>query len=600
MNRCFPSICFYMQTFNELKKALKRDNSALPTARVALVGDTATQLLATALRGMAVQRGFQLELFEAEYAQVERQFLDPASELRAFGADYIVLFQSTHKLAEHHSLLDADRQTILADDRLAFVQAVCNDEAFSRSKMICFNYPEIDDGVFGSYANRIASSLTYQVRRLNMMLMELSQAQSNLFICDLAALQNKFGRDWLFAPNVYVSTEMVVSIDALPYVAARVVDIISALRGQVKKCLILDLDNTLWGGVIGDDGLEGIQLGHGLGIGKAFSEFQQWIKKLRQRGIIICVASKNDEATAKEPFLHHPDMVLSLDDIAVFQANWDTKVDNIRTIQHILNIGFDSMVFLDDNPFERAIVREHIEGITVPELPDDPALYLEYLYSLNLFETASYSVADKDRTRQYQVEAQRVQLARTFDSEQAFLHSLNMRSVITGFTSFNTPRVAQLTQRSNQFNLRTIRYTEADIAALAADASVIDLAFTLEDRFGDNGLIAVVVMRPLDGDTLFIDSWLMSCRVLRRGVENFVLNTMVERARAAGYHRLIGEYIPTPKNRMVEHHYVSLGFQLMPADAAAAVSVRYELSLDDYSPKPCEIEAASSDGNGAQ
>ena len=466
--------------------------------------------------------------------------------------------------------------------------------------MICFNYPEIDDSVFGNYANRIASSLTYQVRRLNMMLMELSQAQSNLFICDLAALQNKFGRDWLFAPNVYVSTEMVVSIDALPYVAARVVDIISALRGQVKKCLILDLDNTLWGGVIGDDGLEGIQLGHGLGIGKAFSEFQQWVKKLRQRGIIICVASKNDEATAKEPFLHHPDMVLSLDDIAVFQANWDTKVDNIRTIQHILNIGFDSMVFLDDNPFERAIVREHIEGITVPELPDDPALYLEYLYSLNLFETASYSVADKDRTRQYQVEAQRVQLARTFDSEEAFLHSLNMRSVITGFTAFNTPRVAQLTQRSNQFNLRTIRYTEADIAALAADASVIDLAFTLEDRFGDNGLIAVVVMRPLDGDTLFIDSWLMSCRVLRRGVENFVLNTMVERARAAGYHRLIGEYIPTPKNRMVEHHYVSLGFQLMPADAAAAVSVRYELSLDDYSPKPCEIEAASSDGNGAQ
>ena len=589
-----------MQTFNELKKVLKRDNSALPTARVALVGDTATQLLATALRGMAVQRGFQLELFEAEYAQVERQFLDPASELRAFGADYIVLFQSTHKLAEHHSLLDADRQAILADDRLAFVQAVCNDEAFSRSKMICFNYPEIDDSVFGNYANRIASSLTYQVRRLNMMLMELSQAQSNLFICDLAALQNKFGRDWLFAPNVYVSTEMVVSIDALPYVAARVVDIISALRGQVNKCLILDLDNTLWGGVIGDDGLEGIQLGHGLGIGKAFSEFQQWIKKLRQRGIIICVASKNDEATAKEPFLHHPDMVLSLDDIAVFQANWDTKVDNIRTIQHILNIGFDSMVFLDDNPFERAIVREHIEGITVPELPDDPALYLEYLYSLNLFETASYSVADKDRTRQYQVEAQRVQLARTFDSEEAFLHSLNMRSVITGFTAFNTPRVAQLTQRSNQFNLRTIRYTEADIAALAADASVIDLAFTLEDRFGDNGLIAVVVMRPLGSDTLFIDTWLMSCRVLRRGVENFVLNTMVERARAAGYQRLIGEYIPTPKNRMVEHHYESLGFQLMPADAAAAVSVRYELSLDDYSPKPCEIEAASSDGNGAQ
>ena len=575
-----------MQTFNQLKKALKQDYTALPTARVALVGDTATQLLATALRGTAVQRGFRLELFEAEYAQVERQFLDPASELRAFGADYIVLFQSTHKLAEHHSLLPTEQQASLADERLAFIQAVCSDEAFCRAKIICLNYPEIEDGVFGSYANRVVSSLTYQVRRLNMALMELSRTQKNLFICDLAALQNKFGRDWLFAPNVYMSTEMVVSIDALPYVAARVVDIISALRGQVKKCLILDLDNTLWGGVIGDDGLEGIQLGHGLGIGKAFSEFQQWVKKLRQRGIIICIASKNDEETAKQPFLHHPDMVLSLDDIAVFQANWETKVDNIRTIQRILNIGFDSMVFLDDNPFERAIVREHIEGITVPELPNDPALYLEYLYSLNLFETASYSVADKDRTRQYQVEAQRVQLARTFDSESDFLQSLGMVSAVSGFTTFNTPRVAQLTQRSNQFNLRTVRYTETEIAALAADTAVIDLAFTLEDRFGDNGLIAVIIMRPIDEQTLFVDTWLMSCRVLRRGVEDFVLNTMVARARAAGYHQIVGEYLPTPKNAMVAHHYESLGFEPLNTTETN----RFALHLDHYQPRTCYIE----------
>ncbi len=575
-----------MQTFNQLKKALKQDYTALPTARVALVGDTATQLLATALRGTAVQRGFRLELFEAEYAQVERQFLDPASELRAFGADYIVLFQSTHKLAEHHSLLPTEQQASLADERLAFIQAVCSDEAFCRAKIICLNYPEIEDGVFGSYANRVVSSLTYQVRRLNMALMELSRTQKNLFICDLAALQNKFGRDWLFAPNVYMSTEMVVSIDALPYVAARVVDIISALRGQVKKCLILDLDNTLWGGVIGDDGLEGIQLGHGLGIGKAFSEFQQWVKKLRQRGIIICIASKNNEETAKQPFLHHPDMVLSLDDIAVFQANWETKVDNIRTIQRILNIGFDSMVFLDDNPFERAIVREHIEGITVPELPNDPALYLEYLYSLNLFETASYSVADKDRTRQYQVEAQRVQLARTFDSESDFLQSLGMVSAVSGFTTFNTPRVAQLTQRSNQFNLRTVRYTETEIAALAADTAVIDLAFTLEDRFGDNGLIAVIIMRPIDEQTLFVDTWLMSCRVLRRGVEDFVLNTMVARARAAGYHQIVGEYLPTPKNAMVAHHYESLGFEPLNTTETN----RFALHLDHYQPRTCYIE----------
>jgi FkbH-like protein len=279
--------------------------------------------------------------------------------------------------------------------------------------------------------------------------------------------------------------------------------------------------------VIGDDGLEGIQLGHGLGIGKAFTEFQMWVKKLKQRGIILCVASKNNEDTAKEPFLHHPDMILRLDDIAVFQANWETKVDNIRTIQRILNIGFDSMVFLDDNPFERSMVRDNIPGITVPELPEDPGLYLEYLYSLNLFETASYSQADKDRTKQYQVEAQRVSLAKTFHNEADFLKSLAMVSTVEGFTRFNTPRVAQLSQRSNQFNLRTVRYTEEDIARLAADPTVIDLSFTLEDKFGDNGLIAVIIMRPQDADTLFVDTWFMSCRVLKRGMENFTLNTMV-------------------------------------------------------------------------
>ena len=579
-----------MQTFQELKKILKQAQKdgtvGLAPLKVALVGDTATQFLATALRATGCLRGFLFDLFEAEYNQVERQFLDPTSELRAFDADFIILFQSTHKLAEHHSLQNSEGQEHLADERLAFVEALCQDAAFAAKRIICLNYPEIEDTVFGSYANRVTASLTWQVRSLNYGLMQLSRQYQNLFLCDLAALQNKFGRDWLFAPNIYMSTEMVLSLDALPYVAARIVDIIVAVRGQFHKCLILDLDNTLWGGVIGDDGIEGIQLGHGLGIGKAFSEFQQWALKLRQRGIIICVASKNDEATAKEPFLHHPDMLLKLEDIAVFQANWETKVDNIRTIQHILNIGFDSMVFLDDNPFERAIVRENIPGITVPELPEDPALYLEYLYSLNLFETASYSDGDKDRTRQYQVEAQRVQLAKTFDNEEAFLRSLEMCSMVSGFTKFNTPRVAQLTQRSNQFNLRTVRYTEGDIAALAADPKVIDLSFTLEDRFGDNGLIAVVIMKPLDAETLFIDTWLMSCRVLRRGVEHFVLNTLVTQAREAGYRRIIGEYLPTPKNGMVEKHYPDLGFTPLP-DAATA---QYYLDLDSYQEKKCFIE----------
>ena len=577
-----------MKTFQELKKLAKHTPADLPMIKIALIGDTATQFLATAIRGTGVERGYQIDLFEAEYNQVERQFLDPSSELYQSDADYIVLFQSTHKLGEKHSLLSADQQETLAEERLAFIASICENPALADKKIICLDYPEIEDTVFGSYATKVSSSLTYQVRKLNMGLMDLSQQYANLFICDIAGLQNKLGRNIMFAPNVYVSTEMVLSIDALPYVAGRVMDIVCATKGQFKKCLILDLDNTVWGGVIGDDGIEGIQLGHGLGIGKAFTEFQMWVKKLKQRGIIICVASKNNEETAKEPFEKHPDMVLKLEDIAVFQANWETKVDNIRTIQRILNIGFDSMVFLDDNPFERNIVRENIPGITVPELPEDPGEYLEYLYSLNLFETASYSQADKDRTKQYQVEAKRVSLQKTFSNEADFLKSLDMVSVVSGFNAFNTPRVAQLSQRSNQFNLRTVRYTEADIEAYGKDPDVIDLSFTLEDKFGDNGLIAVIIMKPQDAETLFVDTWFMSCRVLKRGMENFTLNTMVEAARQKGYKRIIGEYLPTPKNKMVEGHYPSLGFEQLEG-------TQYVLDVEQYQPRECYIREVKSE-----
>jgi len=577
-----------MITLSQLKKFLKLDNKGeLSSLRIALVGDTATQLLCTAIRGMGVERGYNIDLFEAEYNQVERQFFDPTSELYEFDADFIVVFQSTHKLGEHHSALSQEQQAMLAEERLQFVTDICTNPALEGKKIIYINYPEIEDTVFGSYANKVVSSFTFQVRKLNYELMRLSEQFPNLFICDIAGLQNKLGRDFMFAANVYTSTEMVLSIDALPYVASRVMDIVCAIKGQFKKCLILDLDNTLWGGVIGDDGLEGIQLGHGLGIGKAFTEFQMWVKKLKQRGIIICVASKNNEETAKEPFEKHPDMVLKLDDIAVFQANWETKVDNIRTIQQILNIGFDSMVFLDDNPFERNMVRENIPGITVPELPEDPAEYLEYLYSLNLFETASYSNLDKDRTKQYQVEARRVSLSKTFTNEADFLKSLNMVSTVSGFTKFNTPRVAQLSQRSNQFNLRTVRYTDADIEALANNPEVIDLSFTLEDKFGDNGLIAVVIMKPIDMETLFVDTWFMSCRVLKRGMENFTLNTMVEAAKAKGYMRILGEYLPTPKNKMVEEHYSNLGFEKVEG----AETAQYVLDVDAYQPRECYIES---------
>lgn len=530
-----------------LKQLLKSDNSVLTKLRVALLSDTATQLLAVAIRGTGVERGYGIDLFEAEYNQVNRQILDPTSDLHQFDAKYTIVFQSTHKLLETYSLSPVTEWNQLCEQRLALVRTLCET---SQGKIIYFNYPEIDDNVFGQFANRTDHSFTWQIRLLNYELMLLTQEYPNLYICDIASLQNKFGRDWMFDSSVYVSTEMVLSIDALPYVASRVMDIICSLEGKFKKCLILDLDNTLWGGVVGDDGWEGIQVGQGLGIGKAFTEFQQWVLRLKNRGVIIAICSKNDEDKAKEPFEKNPEMVLKLEDIAVFVANWENKVDNIRFIQQVLNIGFDSMVFLDDNPFERNMVREHLPEVSVPVLPEDPGDYLEYLYSLNLFETASYSNLDKDRTKQYQTEAKRVQLAQRFTNEADFLKSLNMMSMVDGFSAFNTPRVAQLSQRSNQFNLRTVRYTEKEIADLGKSDHHACFSFTLEDKFGDNGLICVVILEKRNDETLFIDTWFMSCRVLKRGMENFTLNTIVEWARQNGFRRLLGEYIPFLPQRM--------------------------------------------------
>lgn len=571
-----------MYSLREYKKAIKNSSGMGKTVNIAIVGDVATQFIATSIQGEAILRGYNPNLYEADYNQVEMQVMDPNSELHNFNADYTVIYQSSHKLLEHHSLLDSVNQERLADERIEFVKTICEQ---IKGRIIYYNYPEIDDTVFGSFSSKVSSSFNYQICKLNYKLNELSQQYPNLFICNLSGIQAKLGRDVIFTPSVYINTEMVLSIDCLPYVASRTMDIISSAEGQFKKCLILDLDNTLWGGVVGDDGWEGIQIGHGLGIGKAFTEFQQWIKKLKNRGIILAVCSKNFEDKAKEPFEKNPEMVLKLDDIAVFIANWNNKADNIRTIQQILNIGFDSMVFLDDNPFERNMVRENIPGITVPELPEDPSDYLEYLYSLNLFETASYSEGDKDRTKQYQVEAQRVSFQKSFTNEEDYLKSLNMVSEVKGFDKFNTPRVAQLSQRSNQFNLRTVRYTENEIAEIEKDDTYATFSFTLSDKFGDNGLVCVIIMKKTDSETLFIDTWFMSCRVLKRGMEHFTLNIIVDWAKRNGFKKMIGEYLPTPKNGMVANHYTNLGFKKIEGTEAE----QFILYVTEYEPKVCFI-----------
>ena len=561
--------------FAQLKKSSKKISAGFPVIKVAVLCDFASQFLVQAFQGYGIEHGIKYDVFEADYNQVDRQIMDPTSEFYAFRPQFAVIIRSSEHLLKDFYKIPLEQRAEFAARQLAHTGHLYN-TIVSRldCKVIMNTYPEINDRVFGNFGAKVKSSFIYQIRSLNLSLMDLSRSCKQLFLADFNTTIGHSGISNSFDPKMYIHADMVYNLDILPYLVKDIHDIIQAVNGRFKKCLILDLDNTVWGGIIGDDGMEGIQIGD-LGLGKAFTDLQLWAKELKNRGVLLAVCSKNTEAIAKEPFESHPDMVLKLSDIAIFVANWENKVDNIRNIQSILNISFDSMVFVDDNPFEREMVKQAIPDLTVPPLPEDPSEYMPFLKALNLFETASFTEEDLERTAQYQVEAKRNILQQSYDSEEKFLESLQMRSKVRPFDPFIGPRVAQLSQRSNQFNLRTVRYTEEDIARLASSVTHSTISFTLEDTYGNYGLIAFVILQHADPETLFIDSWVMSCRVLKRGMERFTLNKIVEAGKHGNFKQIVGEYIPTPKNGLVKDHYAALGFQ--PLD-----NNRWSLQINDY------------------
>ena len=575
--------------FLELKKNLKRDFSNFQKLRIALLGDSATQLLTQAIRGYGWEAGFDLEIFEADYNQIDRQILYGSSELYKYRPEYVILFPSAQRLRKKFYDTDISRRNLFAQDEAGQIDGLLAELSKNSAgvKIILANYMEVNDSVFGQYANKTDMSLLYQIRYLNCELMALARATKNLFICDIAALTSAFGQAAAVDNRNHIHADMAFGLDFLPNIAKGLVDIVQAVSGASRKCLILDLDNTLWGGIIGDDGVENIQIGD-LEQGKAFTEIQYWARELERRGIMLAICSKNDAEIAKVPFEKHPDMVLTLDDIAIFVANWDSKVDNIKKIKSFLNIGFDSIVFIDDNPYERGVVRKHLPEITVPELPADPADYLPFLCGLNLFETTAYTPDDSKRTAYFQQEQKRETAQVSFTDEGEFLKSLGMKCEIESFSTFNIPRAAQLVQRSNQFNLRTVRYTEVDLQRLVASNSHLSWTISIRDQFGSYGLICVIIGR-LDGDELFIDTWVMSCRVLKRGVENLGLNEIAESARLRGAQLIRGEYIPTSKNGLVKDHYRNLGF----ADAGMG---QWTLDVASYKPREHFIAPALTAG----
>ena len=567
-----------MNTFRELLKTENIDVSSFKKEKIALLSDQSSQFLTKAIRGHGIKNSLNLSIWESPVDQIDNQILNSQSDFHSKTFNTIILFESSHSLLKkYNATSNKEEFSALEFKRLQSLIAKLIES--TQSKIILFNYYEINDQVYGNYSSKNKTSFIYNLRILNCLISEHYSKTNILSILDISSIQNRIGSQNMFNSALYVNYSMVFNIDSLPYISKNIVDIILSYNSVFKKCLILDLDNTIWGGVIGDDGIENIKLGN-LGIGKAFVDFQYWIKKLKERGIIICICSKNSEEVAKNVFINHPDMVLQLEDISVFVANWDSKIDNIKNIQEVLNIGFDSMVFLDDNPYERNSVKENIPFITVPQLPEDPSNYLSFLYNENLFETVSVSSLDKNRTELYQTEYKRVKSRNNFTDLSDYMLSLKMVSKVELLNPFNIPRVSQLSYRSNQFNLRTVRYSEEELLVIMKSKSNYGLVFDLKDRFGDHGIISYMILKETAPIEVFVENWSMSCRVLGRGMENFIINSLQDFCCNKNIENISSEYIETKKNLLVKNLYLKLGFEVSEEKYSLRASKKKKLETN--------------------
>jgi FkbH-like protein len=527
--------------------------------KVALLGDCATQQLTALLRVLLHQRGVHAVIYEAGFDTIELEVQNPDSELYRFSPNAVVLVNTLVPLKTRYFARD-DKKSFAAEtvERMKGVW----DALAQRTDAIIVqtNFVEPYERVFGNFDHKVEGSWLDAVQTINRKISEESRAYPSLFVNDANYLASYVGKKRWFDEKLWALAKSPCALEFLPLLADGVVDILLASRGAAVKCVVLDLDNTLWGGIIGDDGVEGIRIGH-LGDGEAYHAFQQYLLELSRRGILLAVCSKNNHETALTPFQRHPEMVLREKDLVMFVANWDNKAQNITLIKETLNIGYDAMVFLDDNPFERNLVREMLPQVIVPEMPEDPADYVKTLSELNLFETNAVSELDKSRTDLYRKAAEREMSKAKFSDIADYLRSLEMKVELSRFDKESLPRIAQLIQRSNQFNLATRRYSAAQCEAFMNDeAGYLPLYIGLGDKFGDHGIISVIVA-AIAPPRLVIEEYLMSCRVLQRGVEQYAMNWLVEFAKSRGLDAIAGTYRPSPKNAMVKDFYSQFGFQ---------------------------------------
>jgi len=568
-------------------KSLRRQLSVkdgLQPIRIAFLGGSTTNEVANLLELFLLDSGFQPVIHQSEYGRYfEDSVIDP-SDLVTFAPDVVYIhtsYMNVQSVPPVHCSEDEFRGYVEAEAG-RYKQIWESIERNLSAQIIQNNFELPAFAVLGNIDAVSFGGTSRFLLALNAEFARAAAGDPRLLLQDIHSLSARMGLNHWFDWDRYFSYKILMTPEGNAAVARSLASLVRAIYGKSRKVLVLDLDNTIWGGVIGDDGVDKIQIGRETPVAEAYTAFQEYCLSLQKRGILLAVCSKNDEEIAKQGF-EHPDSVLKLEHISCFKANWEPKHENILAIARELNLGADSFVFVDDNPAERAIVEAQIAGIAVPDIGNEVSRYAAVIEEGRYFEPISVSQEDLSRAALYRSNSERTKFEAAFANYGEYLDSLDMSAEIERFKPLYLERIAQLTNKSNQFNLTTRRYTLAEMEAISRDERYIGIYGKLSDRFGDNGLISIVLGR-CEQDVLHIDLWLMSCRVLKRDMELAMLDTLVEHARTANLMTLRGYYLPTSKNAMVADHYEKLGFLNVSVDPDTKNSV-WTLDIPSYTPR---------------
>jgi FkbH-like protein len=556
--------------------------------RLLLVSNRTLSFLAADLEAAGAARGLLIEAVETEYDSAHALALNPAIEAPSGRFDAVMLLMDSDFFPVDYGLLDsASEAKAIESARRQVRELVAGLRVKSNAPVIAATIALPPDFQLSSADPAIAGTTIRCIQAINETIVE-SAAAGRAVVFDLAALAARVGTMAFFDPVRFYQAKVPFSFEASPVVADALAALIAAMTGRSGRALVLDLDNTLWGGVVADDGLEGIVLGQGSAEGEAFLAVQRHVLELRRRGVVLAVCSKSLEHIAREPFRSHPDMLLREEHISSFIANFDDKATNVARIARQLGLDPSVLVFLDDNPAERERVRSTLPFVMVPEIGGDPAHFVRALATSGYFEHLALTADDTQRAAAYHARVHAEALRVEIGDYDTYLRSLDMELTISSFDAVGRARITQLIQKSNQFNLTTKRYSEAEIVSIENDQTRLGWQVRLKDRFADHGMISVVIVEK-GADSWSIDNWVMSCRVLERGIEEAIIQALAFNAVRNGVGELVGEYRPTARNAMVGELYTRLRFKGCPVSEGETTTYRLDLSRASFGPLPMRV-----------